>query len=186
VRAAEAGLSVDWVEGDADELPFDDESFDRVTSVFGVMFAFDHGRAAAELVRVARPGGIVGLTGWTPTGLNGKTFDTMTTYVPAPPPEHNPLRWGEEEYVRGLFAGLGVKLRCERRAIDMVWSSSAAFVDHQAEKLGPMTGARTALEQEGRWAEARVALIETYERHNRSNDGTLRAPTEYLLTIVER
>jgi SAM-dependent methyltransferase/uncharacterized protein YndB with AHSA1/START domain len=186
VRAAEAGVPVEWVEGDADELPFDDESFDRVMSIFGVIFAFDHPGSAAELVRVTRPGGFVGFTGWTPEGLNGQTFETVTAYVPAPPPEQNPLRWGDEDYVRGLFAGLGVKLRCERRTLDVVWSSSAAFVDHQAEKLGPMTGARTALEQEGRWAEARAALIDTYDRHNRSGDGSLMAPAEYLLTIVER
>jgi SAM-dependent methyltransferase len=185
-RAEETGVNVEWVVGDADVLPFDDDSFDRVTSIFGAIFAFDHRGAAAELVRVARPGGAIGVTSWTPEGMNGRIFEAITSFVEPPPSAQNPMRWGDEDYVRGLFAELEVEVGVERRTIDTVWASSEAWVDHQASNLGPMMAARTALEEAGSWAEARAALVEVYERHNRSGDGTLRAPAEYLLVTVRK
>jgi SAM-dependent methyltransferase len=120
-RADEAGVNVDWVEGDADRLPFNDRSFDRVTSIFGVIFTFDHSRAAAELVRVARPGAVIGVTGWTREGMFGKLVEAVSSYLPErPAPQQDPHGWGDEENVRALFAAPGVEVRFERRTLDIV------------------------------------------------------------------
>ena len=103
-RAVKAGVDVRWIEGDAEELPFESDSFDRVTSCFGVMFAPRHEQAASELARVARPGATIAVTAWTPEGLNGQMFKTVGSYMPAPPPELKPpVMWGEEEHVRSLM-----------------------------------------------------------------------------------
>jgi len=183
-RAEETGMDVQWIVGDADALPFDEDSFDRVTSIFGVIFAFDHRGAAAELVRVARPRSAIGIAAWTPEGVNGQIFEAITSFVSAPPSAQNPMRWGEEDYARGLFAEFDVEVGFQRRTVDTVWASSEAWVDHQASNLGPMMGMKAALEEEGSWAEARAALVKLYERHNQSGDGSLRAPAEYLLVTV--
>jgi SAM-dependent methyltransferase len=185
-RADEAGVRVDWVEGDAEHLPFEDGSFDRVTSIFGVIFAFDHPRAAAELVRVARPGAVIGVTGWTREGMFGKVPEVVQAYLPEPPPpERDPHAWGDVEHVRGLFSRPELEVPSERRTLDVVFDSSEEWVDYQADKAGPLVGARLMLQEQGTWGEARAALIELYERYNQADDGTLRAPVEYLLTTVK-
>ena len=110
-RATEAGVDVEWVEGDAEELPFQDASFDRVLSAFGTMFAPRHEVAADELLRVCRPGGLVAVAAWTPDGLNGRMFRTVSSHMPAPPPELKPpALWGDEDHMRGLMERPGVTL----------------------------------------------------------------------------
>jgi ubiquinone/menaquinone biosynthesis C-methylase UbiE len=94
-RAASAGLEIEFVEGDAEELPFEPGSFDRVTSCFGVMFAPRQQLAAAELVRIARPGAMIGVTAWTPEGFVGSSFRASASYMPPMPPELKPaVMWG--------------------------------------------------------------------------------------------
>ncbi|ALE72714.1 hypothetical protein AD006_13260 [Pseudonocardia sp. EC080610-09] len=109
-RIADArGIGLEWVEADAHALPFEDAMFDVVLSCVGVMFAPFHERAAAELLRVCRPGGRIGLLNWTPTGFIGGMFTTLRPFVPAPPPGATPgPRWGDEAHVRGLL-GDGVR-----------------------------------------------------------------------------
>src|SRR5690242_1488313 len=102
-RAAAEGLTVVLVEGDAEALPFPDESFDAVTSVFGSMFAPDHERAAAELLRVSRPGGTIALASWTPDSFVGDLFRTTAEHVPPPAGLDSPMLWGDEEHLRTLF-----------------------------------------------------------------------------------
>jgi SAM-dependent methyltransferase len=102
-RAEEHGVVVDWVEGDAEDLPFEDERFDRVLSAFGVQFAPRHEIVAHELARVCRPGGRIGLVNWTPEGQVGELFKIMGRYLPAPPDYASPPPlWGSEDHVRGL------------------------------------------------------------------------------------
>jgi ubiquinone/menaquinone biosynthesis C-methylase UbiE len=97
-RAAEAGVEVDWVEADAQELPFPDATFDRVISTFGAMFAPDHARAAAELVRVCRPGGRIAMTTWVNDGFAGELFTLTGSFLPPPPPGvQPPSLWGVEK-----------------------------------------------------------------------------------------
>jgi SAM-dependent methyltransferase len=102
--AARHGVSVEWEEGDAEALPYDDDSFDVVLSCVGVMFAPHHQRAADELLRVCRPGGRIGLLSWTPAGFVGDMFRTMKPYAPPPPPGvQPPPLWGDEDHVRALL-----------------------------------------------------------------------------------
>ena len=108
-RAAEAGVDIEWVEGDAQELLFADESFDRVTSTFGAMFAPDHQRAAAELVHVCRPGGRVAMTTWVADGYAGEIFKLTGSFLPPPPAGvQPPPLWGDERHVEEVFAAAGV------------------------------------------------------------------------------
>ena len=102
-RADAEGLAVELLEGDAEALPFPDASFDAVTSVFGSMFAPDHARTAAELLRVCRPGGTIALASWTPDGFIGELFRTVAAHVPPPAGVQSPLLWGTEAHLRELF-----------------------------------------------------------------------------------
>ena len=106
-KVAEAdGLELEWVEADAENLPFEDGSFDVVMSSIGAMFAPHHQAVADELVRVCRPGGTIGLLSWTPEGMIGALFRTMGQFMPPPPPgAQPPPLWGSEEHLRGLFGG---------------------------------------------------------------------------------
>src|SRR4029077_9027884 len=103
-RAQAEGVELEWVEADAENLPFDDQSYDVVMSSIGAMFAPHHQEVADELVRVCRPGGTIGMLNWTPEGMIGALFRTMGPFAPAPPPgAQPPPLWGSEEHVKGLF-----------------------------------------------------------------------------------
>lgn len=186
-RADEAGLDATWVEGDAEDLPFDDDSFDRVVSVFGAMFAPRHDVAAGELARVARPGGLVVVTGWTPEGLNGQMFATLGKHLPPMPPEIKPpLLWGVEDHMRELFAPSGGEVSFERR---MLVFEEERDIDEQMEyvekNLGPVVLAKAALEPQGKWDEARADLKKLYADADEGSDGIYRSRAEYLMTVVQ-
>ncbi len=187
-RAAAEGAEIEFVEGDAERLPFTDGSFDRVTSVFGAMFAPDQERAAAELLRVAAPGGTVAVAAWTPEGLNGQMFATVAMHMP-PPPEgfKPPILWGVEDMVRGFF-GDAEEVTCTRcNATDSVRAPSAdAWVSYLERVLGPAVLAKAALEPEGAWDALRSDLVALYEQRNEATDGTLLAHPEYLLTVARK
>ena len=119
-RAADAMVEIDFVEGDAQELPFGDASFDRVVSTFGHMFVPDHRRTADEMRRVLRPGGAIAVACWTPEGSMGRMSQTIAEVVPPPPGGDPPLLWGSEEHVRELW---GPDVQFERHAIE--WKRSA-------------------------------------------------------------
>ncbi len=186
VRTADEGLEIAFVQGDAEALPFAAGSFDRVTSVFGAMFAPDQTRAAAELLRVCRPGGTVAVAAWAPDGLNGQMFGTLGRHMP-PPPEgfRPPILWGVEDVVRALFADAD-EVTCELRpARDSVRAPSVdAWIDYTERVLGPTVMAKGALEPQGRWAAARADLVALYQRHNEADDGSLLAHPTYLLTVA--
>src|SRR4051794_37016285 len=185
-RADAEGLDIAFVEGDAQALPFPPDSFDRVTSVFGAMFAPDHARTAAELLRVCRPGGTIAVAAWTPDGINGQMFAVLGRHLP-PPPEgmQPPPLWGVEEHVRGLFAG-AADVRCEvRHATGSIAADSPdAWVDHLERVLGPVVLAKGMLEPQGKWDAARADMVDLYARNNEADDGTLRAAPSYLLTVA--
>jgi SAM-dependent methyltransferase len=183
-RAGRAGVVVDWVEGDAEELPFEDESFDRVLSAFGVQFAPRHAVAARELAGVCRPGGLIGLVNWTPAGTIGQLFKIMGRYLPAPPEFASPPPlWGDEEHVRELFAGTGVELEFARGSNPWRLPSPEAWVAFMETAYGPTLKARARLTAKGRWEECRAEILALAERSNEATDGSLLMPAEYLITV---
>jgi SAM-dependent methyltransferase len=186
-RAAEAGVEVKWLEGDAEELPFEDGSFDRVTSCFGVIFAPRQEQAAGELVRVARPGATIAFTAWTPEGLNGQMFKTMAAHMPPPPPGmRSPILWGGEDHVRELFADGGVELAFERHTVEFTHDSPESWVTYNEDVLGPTIMAKKALEPQGKWEPLREQLIGLYRAANEAQDGSMRVSAEYLLTVARK
>ena len=184
-RAREAGLDVHWVEGDAEDLPFEDDSFDIVTSCLGVIFAPRHEQAAAELARVTRPGGRIVLAAWTPTGLVGQMFATFAAHLPAPPAGFGtPAAWGDEQHVRELFASSAGELEFQTRTVTFTAGSPEDWVEYLERVLGPAIAAKEALEPQGRWPELRRDWLALYERANEAGDGTFSAPGEYLLVYA--
>jgi SAM-dependent methyltransferase len=185
-RAAAAGVEVELVEGDAEELPFAEDSFDSVTSCFGVMFAPRQAVAAGELVRVARPGGRIVVAAWTPNGMVGRMFRASAPYMP-PPPEGfvPPVMWGEESHVRGLFESSGAELAFELHTITFEGDSVEAWVERDERLLGPSVMAKAALEQQGRYDELRRDVVDLYEEFNEAEDGSFKAPAEYLVTVAQ-
>jgi SAM-dependent methyltransferase len=185
-RAASAGLEIEFVEGDAEELPFADGSFDRVSSCFGVMFAPRQQVAASELVRVARPGGRICVAAWTPEGFVGTSFKTSASYMPPPPPELKPpVMWGDEQHVRSLFADSGGEVACELHTVTFSAASAEAWLADDERMLGPAVMAKAALEPQGRYEQLRGELLETFERFNEAEDGGFCVRSEYLLTLVQ-
>jgi len=182
-RASEAGVEIEWVEGDAEALPFADERFDTVLSVLGVQFAPRHELTARELARVTRPGGSIVLGNWTPEGFIGQFFKTMAPHLPKPPEGASPPPlWGREDHVRALFAGIGVEFDFEAHSVDFGCASPASFIDYMADHYGPLLKARDLLAKQGRWSALRSDLVALCERSNVATEG-FRAPSEYLLAI---
>jgi SAM-dependent methyltransferase len=184
VRAERAGVEIDWIEGDAEELPFDDESFDVVLSTFGCMFAPRHEVAASEIARVLRPGGRFGITAWDPEGTVGDFFRTLSELAPPPPPGFQPPPlWGTRDHVEALFADKGVELEFVDVAVDFSFASIEAAADEYWENFGPIVMLRAALEPEGRDGELREALRGMFERWNEADDGSVAYPGQYLITL---
>jgi SAM-dependent methyltransferase len=176
-RAADAMVEIEWVEGDAMDLPFDDASFDRVISTFGHMFAPDHERTASEMLRVCRPGGRIGVACWTPEGTLGDMFRTMAQINPPPAGGAPPVLWGTEDHVRELL-GDG---EFERPTVEWRDESVESYARFMEESFGPLIAARQV-------AGDRVheAYVEFLDRVNEADDGTLRFRGEYLVAVVPR
>lgn len=182
-RAAAAGVEIAWVAGDAEELPFEDGRFDRVLSTFGIQFTPRHEAAAREAVRVTRPGGRIGLVNWTPQSHIGRVLKAVGSRLPKPPDYASPPPlWGDEAHVRALLEPLGVELELERGTNPFVGFASAAdWVEFMAASYGPLLGARTKLEPEGRWDELRDELVGLTASLDQGSPGALRVESEYLL-----
>lgn len=180
--AAAAGVDVDWVEGDAEELPFEDASFDVVTSCFGAIFAPRHEAVARELLRVCRPGGTIGITAFTPEGAGGAFFEMLGRYAPPPPPgASSPLRWGREEHVRALLGeGVG-SLEIRRREYVEKAASAEAYGRLFRETFGPYVGIRASLPDEPAREALDRDLLDFTRRWSRTTDGPVEVPYGYLL-----
>ena len=186
-KASALGAQVTWVEGDAESLPFADASFDIVTSAVGTMFAPDHEKTAAELVRVCRPGGSIGLISWTPEGLIGSMFGVIAPYAPPPPGAKPGSLWGMEGYVRGLL-GDGVEdVRSERRDVLFEGLTPDSFVDLMSVSYGPVLRVYEKLADDTeRRAKLDEALRTFVRDHDRGEPGAPRLESEYQLTIARR
>ena len=145
-EARNEGVELEWVEADAECLPFGDAEFDVVTSSFGAMFAPDHQAVAGELLRVCRPGGTIGMANFTPEGLAGEFFAVVARYGPPPPPGAlPPILWGSEEHVRELFGDGVESLRMTREEYVERAASPCAYVDLFNETFGPVVALRALL-----------------------------------------
>ena len=182
-KAADQGLAIDWREGDAEDLPFEDASFDRVVSTFGHMFAPRHQRTADEMARVCRPGGAIVVATWTPEGVAGDLFAAGAPFMPPPPPEAQPpILWGREDYVRERFARVARNFSFERQVNWVEWDSVEGFADFFMSRFPPMVSAQAMLGE--RFAELRSRIVDIWRRANEASDGRLRLPQEYLLSVV--
>jgi SAM-dependent methyltransferase len=183
-RAVAEGLSVELLEGDAEELPFADGSFNAVTSVFGSMFAPDHAKAAAELLRVCVPGGTIALASWTPSSFIGELFRTVTGYVPPPAGVQSPMLWGTEKHLRELF-GDGIRsLQVTERPFTFRFESADEFVDYFRRWYGPTLKAFAALEPAAQ-DELHGDLVALAKRFDRLGTGdAIAIPATYAEAIA--
>jgi SAM-dependent methyltransferase len=173
-----------WVEGDAEALPFDDASFDRVLSVVGIQFAPRHQVVADELVRVCRPGGAIGLANWTPEGLIGRMFKILGKYMPKPPEFASPPPlWGSEEHQLELFSAHDVSLSFARGMNAFVFPAMDEYMTFFEERYGPMLKAKARLTADGTWDSCRAELRELFEELNAGTDGEVHIDSEYLVTV---
>jgi ubiquinone/menaquinone biosynthesis C-methylase UbiE len=183
-RAQAEGLEIDWVEGDAEELPFADGEFDRVLSVFGAIFAPRHERTGAELLRVTRPGGTMALTSWVPESVMGQMIAAQGTFIPPPEGAESPVLWGVEEHARAMLSG-AAQLTFEPAAVTFRDESVEHYVANLQERLGPLIAARAALEAAGRWPEAQAQIQGFYTEANHSSDGSMAVDAGYLLILAQ-
>lgn len=187
--AAAEGVELEWVEGDAEALPFDEDTFDVVTSCFGAMFAPNQQVVADELVRVCRPGGTIGMMNFTPEGIGGEFFALLAPYAPPPPPgAAPPVLWGDEGHVRRLF-GDRVRFRTvTRRTYSERSPSPQDYGRLCVEAFGPIVAIRASLrDQPERQAELDRALLDGVIRWNRGPaEGPVDIPYEYLLVVAQK
>lgn len=184
-RAALEHLPLTVRIADAQDLPFPDASFDVVISTFGAMFAPDQERAAAELLRVCRPGGRIGMVNWDPDGFIGEVFRTMASHVPPPPGLRSPMEWGNEQRLRELL-GPGVSsLRLEPRELVWRFASPEHMLDYFQRWYGPTNVALAALDTGAQEALGRD-LLAVYRRHNRAGDTTMVASSACVEVIATR
>ncbi|MGH4023092.1 MAG: class I SAM-dependent methyltransferase [Pseudonocardiaceae bacterium] len=189
-HAAERGVELEWVEADAEALPFGDGEFDTVLSCIGVMFAPRHQRAADELLRVCRPGGTLGLINWTLRGFVGQLFTTIAPHTPPPPPgAQSPLQWGSEDHVATLFGDRVTDLVAQRRTLRFDrFGTVAEYLDYLKSYFGPVIAAyRFNAEDAERTAALERDLLDFMSRCNEGGAaGDARFSSEYLLVTARR
>jgi SAM-dependent methyltransferase len=184
-RATAERLDIEFVEADAQDLPFGDAGFDVAMSIFGAMFAPDQERTAAELLRVVRPGGRIGMANWTPEGSLGNLFKTVAKHVPPPPGLDPPALWGTEERVRELFGDGVSELRFERRTSRQAFRSVDHYLEFFRTYFGPI---KMAFERVGNDGEAALEadLRAFLEEANTAGDQALVIRPEYLRVVATR
>jgi SAM-dependent methyltransferase len=184
-RAIAEGLVIDFREGDAEALPFQDGSFDAVVSTFGVMFAPDHARCASEMLRVCRPGGRIGMANWTPEGFIGQLFKTIGRHVAPPAGVASPALWGTRSRITELFDAHAASISADSRHFVFRYRSPDHWLDIFRTYYGPVLKAFAALEPNAQSALA-DDLLALVKRFNRSGDRSMVVPSEYLEIVIER
>jgi SAM-dependent methyltransferase len=184
-RAAAERLRMEFREADAEALPFADASFDVVGSTFGVMFTPNQERASAELVRVCKRGGKIGLANWTPDGFIGQLFKVIGRHVPPPAGARPPALWGTRPRLDELFGPHASSIEARERHFAFRYRSPEHWLEIFRTYYGPVLKAFAALAPESQGALERD-LLELIARFNRAADGTMVAPGEYLEVVVSR
>jgi len=184
-RAQAEGHAIRFQEADAENLPFHDASFDVVLSTFGVMFTPNQEKAAAELARVCKPGGKIGLANWTPEGFIGQLFKTIGKYIPPAAGVKSPSLWGTKARLDELFGKAAKSIRAESRHFSFRYRSPEHFIEVFRTYYGPMNKTYGALDaaKQAAFTEDLLALM---AKGNRSGDRTLVLPSEYLEVVIER
>ena len=184
-RAAAERLDIEFREADAEALPFANDSFDIVVSTFGVMFTPDQDRAAAEMVRVCKRGGKIGLANWTPQGFIGQLFKTIGKHIPPPPGVKSPALWGTRPRIVQLFEPHAVSIKSAQRNFVFRYRSSEHWLEVFKIYYGPMLKAFAALDLPAQ-AALRQDLMALIAQFNRSEDGSMVVPSEYLEVVITR
>ena len=184
-RARAERLDMQFREADAEALPFPDGSFDVVVSVFGVMFTPDQDRAAAELTRVCKRGGKIGLANWTPDGFIGQLFKTIGRHVPPAPGAKSPALWGTRARIAELFEPAAASIASAQRNFVFRYRSPAHWLKTFKSYYGPVLKTFAALDPAAQAALDRdlLALIDQF---NRSADASMVVPSEYLEIVITR
>jgi SAM-dependent methyltransferase len=176
---------MEFREADAEALPFPDGSFDVVISTFGVMFTPDQERAAAELIRVCRPGGSIGLANWTPEGFIGQLFKTIGRHVPPQPGARSPALWGTRPRLAELFGSHATSVVAAQRHFVFRYRSPQHWLDVFRTWYGPVLKTFDALEPAAR-ADLERELLALIARFNRAGDGSMVVPGEYLEVVIAK
>jgi ubiquinone/menaquinone biosynthesis C-methylase UbiE len=188
-RAADAGAELEWVQADAEDLPFADGEFDVVISAIGAMFAPHHDAVARELLRVTRPGGTIAMANWTPEGLIGQMFKVMGPYAPPPPPgAQPPPLWGSEEHVTELLGPGCSDLRMERHVLSITdFATAEEYMQLFKQKYGPTLAVQKNIGDDAdRRAEFETAFRDFADRADTGEPGAARCDQEYLLVVATR
>ena len=184
-RAEAERLPITIREADAEALPFENESFDVVVSTFGVMFTPDQERAAAELLRVCRKGGKIGLATWTPDGFIGQMFKTIGRHMPPPAGIRPPSLWGQREHLDHLFGHGATSIQARRKHFVFRYRSPEHCLEVFKTFYGPVLKTFAALQPEAQEA-LRMDLLRLITEFNRSGDDTMVVPSEYLEVVITR
>jgi ubiquinone/menaquinone biosynthesis C-methylase UbiE len=185
MRAEAEGLRIEFKEADAEALPFADGTFDAVLSTFGVMFTPNQDKAAAELLRVCRSGGKIGLANWTPDGFIGQLFKTLGKHLPPPAGAKSPALWGTRARITEMFGTSAASIKAEPRTFAFRYRSPQHFLDVFRTYYGPTLKAFAALE-EGKRHEFASDLLALVGRMNRAEDGTMVVRSEYLEIVIAK
>lgn len=182
-RAEAEGLDAAFRVGDAQDLPFPDDHFDVVLTVYGVQFAADQERAASELLRVCKPGGRIGLAGPIPEGWSGDWFAAHAKYVPPAPGVDSPLRWGTADGLKELIGSGVSEIENQRRTALQYYRS----LDHAVEVFGTYFGPTIQALEQLEPPEQQQLLDELrsiMNRYNRATDRTAVVENRYLQTAA--
>jgi ubiquinone/menaquinone biosynthesis C-methylase UbiE len=182
-RAAAEGLPAQFDIGDCEKLPYPDESFDRVLSVFGSIFAPDQESAARELIRVCRSGGRIGMANWTPDGFWGRTFGLLAKYMPPPSGVRPPPEWGTEKRLKELFGGATSLMSINKRSALFRYRDNAHWVDVFKTWFGPIMLVLQTLGEQGS-GEFLRELNDILSQFNVSGDETLVVSADYLEVVI--
>ena len=185
LRAQSEELRIEFVEGDAEALPFPDGGFDVVTSVFGSMFAPNQEKTAAELARVVKPGGRIGIVAHTPDGFIGNLFKVIGKHAPPPAGLRSPIQWGTEARLRELFIGRIADLKAEKRFYTFRDRSPQHYIEYWRTYYGPTLKAFEALDADG-GKQLHEDLVDLATRHNVATDGTAKIPSAYVQVLATR
>jgi SAM-dependent methyltransferase len=184
-RAAAEGLTLDFQQADAEALPFADGAFDAVVSTFGVMFTPDQDRAAAELLRVCKSGGQIGLANWTPDGFIGQVFKTLGRHVPPAAGLKSPALWGTRGRLSEMFGSAALSIKTQPCYFTFRYRSPEHFLEVFTTYYGPMLKAFAALDETKR-AGLKDDLLVLVGQLNRAGDSTMVVPSEYLQVVITK